>query len=175
MSDLARFGVAMESSLLAQFDRLVSERKSSRSELLRDLVRAEIVRSLSSKRVEAYASVTLVYNHHVRELSEQLIHLQHELGEQVHSTMHVHLDASRCLEVIVMRGRADRLQTAAERLFATRGVLQGAIEVVAVSEAASFEAAHPHEHEHAHEHEHEHEAPRRKVVRRSSKSRSRSR
>jgi CopG family nickel-responsive transcriptional regulator len=142
MSDLSRFGVAMETSLLAQFDQLVSDRGSSRSELLRDLVRAEIMRSLARRRVEAYASVTIVYNHHVRELSEQLIEVQHELGDQVHSTMHVHLDHERCLEVIVMRGRADKLQSAAEKLFATRGVLQGAIEIVAAADPAAH--AHPH-------------------------------
>jgi hypothetical protein len=62
MSGLSRFGVAMESSLLAQFDQLVRERGATRSELFRDLARAEIVRSLSRKRVDAFASVTIVYN-----------------------------------------------------------------------------------------------------------------
>ncbi len=133
MSDLSRFGVAMETSLLGQLDQLVRDRGSTRSELLRDLARAEIVRSLSSKRVDAFASVTIVYNHHVRELSERITGMQHELGDQVRSTMHVHLDHDRCLEVIVMRGRADKLQASAERLFATRGVIQGSIEVVAVA------------------------------------------
>ncbi len=133
MSELSRFGVAMETTLLGQFDQLVRERGGTRSELIRDLARAEIVRSLSRKRVEAFASVTIVYNHHVRELSERITEMQHELGEQVRSAMHVHLDHDRCLEVIVMRGRADRLQAAAEKLFATRGVLQGSIEVVAVA------------------------------------------
>jgi CopG family nickel-responsive transcriptional regulator len=131
MTDLSRFGVAMDTSLLSQFDQLVRDRKSSRSEVLRDLARAEIVRSLAAQRVEAFASVTIVYNHHVRELSERLNDMQHELGDQVRSTMHVHLDHDRCLEVIVMRGRADRLQKIAETLFATRGVVQGAIEIVA--------------------------------------------
>jgi CopG family nickel-responsive transcriptional regulator len=139
MSDLSRFGVAMETSLLAQFDQLVRARGSTRSEVLRDLVRAEIVRSLSSERVEAFASITIVYNHHVRELSERLTAMQHELGDQVRSTLHVHLDHDRCLEVIVMRGRADRLQAAAEKLFATRGVLQGSIEVVPVAGHAEEE------------------------------------
>ena len=139
---LARFGVAMETSLLAKFDELVQERKCTRSELFRDLARAEIVRSQATRRVEAFASVTIVYNHHVRELSEHLTELQHELCDQVRSTMHVHLDHERCLEVIVMRGRADRLQKVAEALFATRGVLQGSIEIV-VEEAANG-AAHRH-------------------------------
>lgn len=141
MSSLSRFGVAMETSLLAQFDRLVQERDSTRSELLRDLARAEIVRALSRKRLDAFASVTIVYNHHVRELQDRLTDMQHELGDQVRSTMHVHLDHDRCLEVIVMRGRADRLQAVAEKLFATRGVVQGSIEVVAVAAATR-----PHRH-----------------------------
>jgi CopG family transcriptional regulator, nickel-responsive regulator len=141
---LARFGVAMETSLLAKFDELVQERKCTRSELFRDLARAEIVRSQATRRVEAFASVTIVYNHHVRELSEHLTELQHELGDQVRSTMHVHLDHERCLEVIVMRGRADRLQKVAEALFATRGVLQGSIEIVV--EETFVEAAHRHPH-----------------------------
>jgi len=149
---LTRFGVAMESSLLAQFDQLVEDRQATRSEILRDLVRAEIVRSLASNRVDAFASVTIVYNHHVRELSERITEIQHELGEQVRSAMHVHLDHERCLEVIVMRGRADKLQKTAEAIFALRGVLQGAIEIVADV---------PDEHARSHGHKHEHKDVRR--------------
>jgi len=108
------------------------------------------MRSLARKRIEAYASVTIVYNHHVRELSEQIIEMQHELGEQVHSTMHVHLDHDRCLEVIVMRGRADKLQSAAEKLFATRGVLQGAIEIVATADSVPQEHGHGAHRAHSH-------------------------
>jgi len=134
----------MEASLLAQFDQLVDQRRTSRSELLRDLAREEIIKSLATQRVEAFASVTVVYNHGVRELSERITEMQHDLGEQVRSTMHVHLDHDRCLEVIVMRGRADKLRNAAERLFATRGVLQGSIEIVA--DTSGGEEAHGHGH-----------------------------
>jgi CopG family nickel-responsive transcriptional regulator len=148
MSDLVRFGVAMEATLLSQFDQLVRERRSSRSELLRDLAREEIMRSLSRKRVEAFASVTIVYNHHVRELSERITEMQHQLGDQVRSTMHVHLDHDRCLEVIVMRGRADRLQAIAEKLFATRGILQGSIEIVAAAGGPRGADADDREHHH---------------------------
>ena len=141
----------METSLLGQFDELVSARQSTRSEILRDLVRAELIRSLANRRIDAFASVTIVYNHHVRELSERITKMQHELGDEVRSSMHVHLDDERCLEVIVMRGRADRLQSAAETLFATRGVLQGSIEVVPLHSGKNSKGAHRHEHgEHTH-------------------------
>lgn len=148
---LTRFGVAMETSLLGQFDELVSARQSTRSEILRDLVRAELIRSLANRRVDSFASVTIVYNHHVRELSERITKMQHELGDEVRLSMHVHLDAERCLEVIVMRGRADRLQSAAETLFATRGVLQGSIEIVPLGSGENAKGSHRQEdQEHSH-------------------------
>jgi CopG family nickel-responsive transcriptional regulator len=158
---LVRFGVAMEPSLIAEIDKLADARGCNRSELLRDLARAEVGRSSLQDRVRAFAAVTLVYNHHVRELSEKLTALQHDLGDQVRSTMHVHLDREHCLEVIVMRGRSDELKAAAARMLATRGVLQGGAEYV-VEDTLSLggsgrrSAAHDHDHDHDHDHPHDH-------------------
>src|SRR5580704_3352224 len=70
--NLVRFGVAMESSLIEELDALAKIRGCNRSELLRDLTRAEVSRTALNERVPAFAAVTLVYNHHVRELSERL-------------------------------------------------------------------------------------------------------
>jgi len=128
---LVRFGVAIEGSLLRELDAVVRERGGTRSELLRDLARAEVGRSKVPKAVDAIATITLVYDHHVRDLSERLTDLQHELGEQVRSTLHVHVNHDLCLEVIVIRGRSDLLQNIADRLLALRGVKQGGIEIVA--------------------------------------------
>jgi CopG family nickel-responsive transcriptional regulator len=147
MPDLVRFGVAMERNLLEELDALVTLRGVTRSELLRDLVRAEVSRTLVTQGVPAVASLTLVYDHHVRDLTEKLTEMQHELGERVTSTLHVHLDAARCLEVIILRGRSDELQRAAERLLATRGVTHGGLQIVPV-DASGGGHAHPHPHEH---------------------------
>lgn len=127
--DLVRFGIAMEGSLLSAFDAVVKARGGSRSEALRDLARAEVVRSQVRQAVDAVGTLTIVYDHHVRELGVKLTEMQHELGEQVRSTLHVHLDHDRCLEVIVLRGRADHLQAISDRIIATRGVLHGALEL----------------------------------------------
>src|ERR1700678_3316031 len=129
-TDLVRFGVAMDRPLLEHLDVIVSDRGVTRSEILRDLVRAEVVRTQIARGVPAVASLTLVYDHHVRDLTERLNTVQHELGDRVRSTLHVHLDAHYCMEVIILRGRSDELQRIAERLLATRGVKQGGIEIV---------------------------------------------
>lgn len=128
---LVRFGVALESSLLRDLDVVVRERGGTRSELFRDLARATVGKAKVRKAVDAIATLTLVYDHHVRDLTERLTALQHELGEQVRATLHVHINHDLCLEVIVIRGRSDRLQSIADRILALRGVKQGGIEIVA--------------------------------------------
>ncbi len=127
---LVRFGIAVEEPLLAEFDALVSSRGCTRSELLRDLARAEVVRAKVRSGVSAVATLTIVYDHHVRDLSEKLTELQHDLGERVRATLHVHLSHDLCLEVIVMRGRSDELEAIADHILATRGVRHGGIEII---------------------------------------------
>jgi len=141
--DLVRFGVAMEAPLLGDLDSLVDARGGTRSEVLRDLVRAEVTRSQARSQAPALGTLTLVYDHHVRDLSERLTEMQHALGERVRSTLHVHLDEHTCLEVIIMFGRADELQGIAERALATKGVKQGGLELVL---DAVWKHIHPHHH-----------------------------
>jgi CopG family transcriptional regulator, nickel-responsive regulator len=128
---LMRFGVAIEAPLLAEFDKLVGERGCTRSGLFQDLARAEVVRAKVKKGARAVASLTIVYDHHVRDLSEKLNELQHDLGDRVRATLHIHLTHDLCLEVIVIRGRSDELQDIAAKILATRGVKHGGIEIIA--------------------------------------------
>ncbi len=152
---LVRFGVAMEASLLRAFDAIVKRRASTRSEVLRDLARAEVTREDVATGSDAVATVTLVYDHHVRDLTEKLVELQHSLGSKIRSSMHVHLDQAHCLEVIILQGPAEELRRFADRVFATRGVMHGGIEVIAATKSQP-DKLHVHLHSHDHEHGHDH-------------------
>ena len=144
-SELVRFGVAMDADLLARFDERVSAKGyTTRSEALRDLVRAELVQAHLQGDGMVVATLTLVYDHHVRELTERLTEMQHDLGEAVVSTLHVHLDHDHCLEVIVMRGPAGRIQRAADQLLATKGVEHGRLDATSHSAGGHPHAAHTH-------------------------------
>lgn len=104
MSDLARFGVAMEPVLLEAFDRHIARRGyENRSEALRDLVRAELARDAWNRDEQTVATISLIYDHHVRELTDRLVEIQHEHGDHVIAATHVHLDHDHCLEVILAR------------------------------------------------------------------------
>ena len=149
---LVRFGVAMDALLLRELDALAAERGCTRSELFRDLGRGEVGRTQVPKGVSAVGALTLVYDHHVRDLGERLTGLQHELGDDVRAALHVHLGPELCLEVVVMRGRSDRLQAIAERILAMRGVKHGGIQII----PGVVEPEHDHGHAPARSHGHAH-------------------
>jgi len=128
---LSRIGVAIDSELLEQFDRLISQRGyTNRSEAFRDLIRAELVqKTAESPESQVVGTVTLVYDHHVRMLSDKLIEMQHEHHRAILSTLHVHLDHDNCLEVLVIRGAAAAVQKLADALISTKGVRHGRLTI----------------------------------------------
>jgi CopG family nickel-responsive transcriptional regulator len=145
---LVRFGIAIDGDLLARFDEKIEKKGyANRSEAIRDLIRADLVEQVEDE-TEASGALTLVYDHHVRELTERLTEMQHDLGHHVVSTLHVHLDHDHCLEVIVMRGAAGMLKRAADRIIATKGVEHGRLTLTGAlpSREVAREVAH---HEHA--------------------------
>jgi CopG family nickel-responsive transcriptional regulator len=137
MAGITRFGVSLEEKLLRRFDRLI-ERKgyANRSEAIRDLIRESLVREQWEMGAdEAVGTITLVYNHDTRELADRLNDLQHAHYEEIVSTLHVHLDAHHCLEVLVVRGKATNLKAIADRLIGTRGVKHGTFSATAEGKA----------------------------------------
>lgn len=133
--ELVRFGVAMPGELLDQFDQLVARRGyTNRSEALRDMIRAELATDAWDRGEDVVAAITVVYDHHVPGLSDKLVSIQHDSGGRVISTMHVHLDHSQCLEIIVAQGPASELSKMADELMRTRGVLLGRIVPAIASE-----------------------------------------
>ncbi len=126
---LERIGVSLEGALLGRFDELIAEKGyDNRSEAIRDLIRDELVDrewAEGNGREERVAVVTLVYDHDSSSLSQKLAHVQHENHRAVVSTLHVHMDAHHCLEVLVLRGKAREIRAMGDALIATKGVKYG--------------------------------------------------
>jgi len=127
MSSLERFGVSMPHDLLREFDEAIAEAGyPNRSEAVRDVVRDY----LTAKRWqvpdgEVVGTLTLVYDHHTRELEPKLTDLQHDHTANVVCSTHVHLDHHNCIEVIVVKGQAEEVRRIADHLISTRGVKHG--------------------------------------------------
>lgn len=127
MTDLARFGISLDPRLLQQFDALIAAKGYvNRSEAIRDLIRGSLVEAQWSRdEVELVGTVTLVYDHHTRDLSDKLTEHQHSHHAAIISSLHVHLDAHNCLEVVVLKGQARVVQRIADELIGTKGVKHG--------------------------------------------------
>lgn len=127
MSQLTRFGVSLDAELLSRFDKLIAEKQyANRSEAIRDLIRDTLVRhEWDSEDGEIVGTVTLIYDHHVRDLADKLTEEQHVHHAQIISTMHVHLDHDNCLEVLAVRGKTHEVRHIADELIGKKGVKHG--------------------------------------------------
>ncbi|MDX2269004.1 MAG: nickel-responsive transcriptional regulator NikR [Bryobacter sp.] len=133
MSDLARIGIALDAQLLTLFDEHIERAGyANRSEAFRDLIRDRLIREKTAQpKQDVVGTLTLIYDHHQRNLSDKLTHLQHDHHTTIVSTLHVHLNAHHCLEVLVLRGKAKEIQSLADLLIATKGVQHGQLVVTA--------------------------------------------
>jgi CopG family nickel-responsive transcriptional regulator len=127
MSGVARFGVSIDGRLMRKFDELIARKGyQARSEAIRDLIRDRLVEEeWEAGDQETVGTITIIYNHHTRELDHALTDLQHQSFHRIVSTMHVHLDAHNCLEVLVVKGKGRDIRKIADRLIGTKGVKHG--------------------------------------------------
>ncbi len=121
--DTIRFSVSLPRPLLDELDRrVVGKGYASRSELVRDLIRERLVEEAWERGDEEVAGVlTIVYDHHQRELTQHILEVQHQEYVHVVASTHVHIDHHNCLETIILRG----LPTQIERLSLEIGGLKG--------------------------------------------------
>jgi CopG family transcriptional regulator, nickel-responsive regulator len=151
VSELVRFSVSLEQDLLEEFDVFVEAGKlATRSEAIRQLIREKLTSvAWAADAANVAASLTLVYDHHKTRLTDKMLELQHAHADQVVSGMHVHLDHDLCLEVIVLRGPAAKLQTLASELSGLKGIHQAQLVVArAVGDGRSHSQGHSHSHSH---------------------------
>ncbi len=135
MSEIVRFSVSVEDDLLEQFDRYCRrEQFATRSEAVRQLIRDRLTRrAWESGSEEVAGTLTLVYDHHRPQLRDKLMDLQHDNTDLVVSVLHAHLEHDVCLEVIVLRGQAERLQHIAAQLRGLKGIYKGELVMASAS------------------------------------------
>lgn len=134
-NDLVRFSVAMPESLLMDFDQLVARRglAKNRSEVVRELAREALLEWQStSPGTFVMGTLTIVYDHHSRDLQNRLHQIQHDFFDNIVSTMHIHVDSHLCLEVIVLRGDVADVQSISDMIIGTKGIKNGKLVLAAV-------------------------------------------
>jgi CopG family transcriptional regulator, nickel-responsive regulator len=130
-----RFTISLDEALADAFDELIKQRGyTTRSEAVRDILRDLLQRRDLAQNADGFcvASLSYVYNHHERQLSERLAALHHAHHDLTVAAMHVHLDHEQCLETVTLKGPADKVRQFGEMIIAERGVRHGRLNLVSV-------------------------------------------
>jgi len=128
MTDLVRFGVSLEKELLSKFDKHIKEKNyPTRSKAIGDLIRENLVKREWVEGKEVVGAITLVYNHHRRELVNRLTDVEHDFHQLIVSSQHIHLDEDNCLEIVVVKGKPKEIDKLAQSLKSTKGVKHGSL------------------------------------------------
>ena len=136
MEQIIRFGVSIEPNLLAQFDdKIKKEGYTNRSEAIRDLIRKSIVKTrVNNPQQDAIGTLTMIYDHHSGNLTNRLLDIQHDHHTEILTTTHIHIDHTNCLEVLVLKGKAGRIQKLANNIKALKGIKHGELVITEASD-----------------------------------------
>jgi CopG family nickel-responsive transcriptional regulator len=128
MSGLTRLSFTIDGALNERLERLMAASDhTNRSEFIRDLIRGRLVEEEWKEDEEAIGTITLVYNHETRHLSDKLTTYQHHHHDEILATTHVHLDRDTCAEMIMVRGRPRAIEHICEGLRRQKGVLHASV------------------------------------------------
>ncbi len=144
---LIRFGVSIEQDLLTRFDALIqASGYVNRSEAFRDLIRARLVdEELQDNKALVFGILTLVYDHHKRDLERKLTAIQHDWYASIIASTHVHIDHENCLEVILLKGVVEDLRHLSASLAGLKGVTHSRL-VFTKAEGMDLHGGHSHKH-----------------------------
>jgi len=133
MTKVERTSFSASPALLSRFDEVIRkmgyEDRSRALQIAMTNFVTEYTWTIEKGRA-VVGAILFTYSHRPHGLQEALVDIQHQHRDVVNSTTHIHLDKSRCLEIISVRGQTARIQELAKRLMKTRGVTQLKLSVV---------------------------------------------
>jgi len=133
---VSRFSLSMPAGLVRRLDQMVKSKGFvNRSQAVADMVSAHLVEHQGEEGDREIAgTITLVYDHHKRNVQALLTDIQHDHQDVIIATLHVHLDHHNCMEVLAVRGKAEIVRLVADQLIAARGVKHGKLTVTTAGE-----------------------------------------
>ena len=123
---VTRFGVSLESDLLDALDNYVLENKfPNRSQAIRQLIERNLVEKKWQCNHQVSGAITLVYDHHKRDLGRKITDIQHDYFTEILAVQHFHLSHETCMEIVAVKGQAYRLTELSDKLISQKGVRHG--------------------------------------------------
>jgi CopG family nickel-responsive transcriptional regulator len=128
---VSRISISLPGALLEDLDGLVARKGyGSRSQAVAEIVHAQVVESRRKLGDDVMVgTLTLHYDRSVPGLQRRLADLQYAHLDEVISSLHVQLSENQVMEVLLVQGRARKLQAIADRMLTCRGVIGGRLQL----------------------------------------------
>jgi CopG family nickel-responsive transcriptional regulator len=123
---VVRFGVSLDKEIKQELDNYVTVNSfPNRSQAIRNLIEKYAVEKKWHCDNQVAGAIVIVYDHHKRNIDNEINEVQHEHHHLILSTQHVHLNHETCLETIVVKGKASELTGLADKIIALKGIHHG--------------------------------------------------
>lgn len=123
---VTRFGVSLEEGLLKALDGFVREKNfPNRSQAIRHLIEKNLVEKKWESNSVVAGVIVMAYDHHKRDITTKSNDVQHDYHDVILASQHFHLSHDYCLEIIAVKGEANRLTELSERLTSIKGIKDG--------------------------------------------------
>jgi CopG family nickel-responsive transcriptional regulator len=121
-----RFGVSLEKETMEKLDSYVNDNNfPNRSQAIRNLIEKYAVEQKWQCDNQVAGAIVIVYDHHKRNIDNEINEVQHEYHHLIISSQHVHLSHETCLETIVVKGKASELTLLADKIISLKGIYHG--------------------------------------------------
>jgi CopG family transcriptional regulator, nickel-responsive regulator len=123
---IARFGVSLDEDILKDLDGFVIDNNfPNRSQAIRHLVERNLIEKKWQCNNIVAGAIVMLYDHHKGDVTTKSNDIQHEYFDVILSSQHFHLSHDNCLEIIAVKGTANRLTELADKLIGIKGIIHG--------------------------------------------------
>jgi CopG family transcriptional regulator, nickel-responsive regulator len=123
---VSRFGVSLEEDLLEALDEFVKENSfPNRSQAIRSLIEKNLVEKKWQCNNIVAGALIMLYDNHKKEITNKSNTIQHDYFDVILSSQHFHLNHDNCLEIIAVKGQANKLTELSDKLISIKGIKHG--------------------------------------------------
>lgn len=121
-----RFGISIEQNLLESLDEYIKENHfTNRSQAIRQLINKNLVEKKWQCNNYVAGSIILVYDQKKRDLLNQISTILESSHSEVLSSQRFFLSEQKCLEIVAVKGIANKLTALSDKLINIKGIQHG--------------------------------------------------
>ncbi|MEM3383336.1 MAG: nickel-responsive transcriptional regulator NikR [Nitrososphaerales archaeon] len=129
---VSRISISLPPDLLDEFDKVIKQIGYDRSKAIQLSIRNFLTENkwMHEEKGIVMGALAMIYDHEVKGLEESLTDTEHIYSDIISSSMHIHLDERKCLEIIALKGKVESIRDLTQKLMGKRGVMQIRLAIV---------------------------------------------